>query len=65
MINLHFHWSVILIVIIAIVGFTLAYRQYHHKNKSSIGAPFFAFFALIIGIITVLLILVIGGIFLW
>ena len=59
------HWSIILAIIVGLIGLYYTIKVYPKSNESGMAAPFFAFFSLIIFIATILIELIIGGIFWW
>lgn len=64
MINLYFHWTWLLIAVIIIVGIYIA-SPYMSDNNKGIGGAVSAAVGCFIIIVTLLIALVIGGIFIW
>lgn len=64
MIDLHFHWTWLLIVIIIIIGVCIA-SSYMSDNDNGISGAVSATVGCFIIIVTLLIALVIGGIFIW
>lgn len=64
MIAIHFSWSYLLIALVAIIGICIA-LPHLRNNKMGIGGAIDAAIGWWIIIITILLILVLGGIFIW
>jgi phage-related protein len=64
MIDLHFNWAWLLIVVVVILGVAIAYPRWKYRNEG-IGGALNGVIALVIAAIAVLVALVIGGIFIW
>lgn len=64
MIAIHFSWSYLLIALVAIIGICIA-LPHLINNKRGMGGAIDAAIGWWIIIITILLILVLGGIFIW
>lgn len=64
MIAIHFSWSYLLIALVAIIGICIA-LPHLINNKRGMGGAIDAAIGGWIIIITILLILVLGGIFIW
>lgn len=64
MINLHFHWTWLLMALIIIIGVCIA-SPYLSDNNSGIGGAVSAAVGCFIILVTLLIALVLGGIFIW
>ena len=64
MIAIHFSWSYLLIALVAIIGICIA-LPHLRNNKRGMGGAIDAAIGWWIIIITILIVLVLGGIFIW
>ena len=64
MIELHFHWAWLLIAVIIVAGMRIAYPFYKERNEG-IGGAYSWLIAVFVVTITILLALVVAGIFIW